>query len=97
MRNREYMSLRDAIDQFLSQHGLKDKAKTQQVIVNWEQIMGKPLAEQTEKIWYQQHILYLKIPSPVWRQELNSAKREIIKIVNQQIGEDLVKEVKIFP
>ncbi len=97
MRNRKYLSLGDAIDQFLQQNGLKEEVKIQQVIVNWDKIMGKVMAEQTEKMWFQKGILYLKIPSPVWRQELSSAKREIKKIVNQHIGEDLVTEVKIFP
>jgi len=96
MSNRNYVSLGDAINLFLEKNGLKEEVKIQQVITQWERIMGKALAEQTEKIWFERGILYLKIASPVWRNELNLAKKEIAKVVNEEIGELMVQDVKVF-
>ncbi|MEM6631271.1 MAG: DUF721 domain-containing protein [Bacteroidota bacterium] len=95
-KNNEYMSLGDAISQFLSKNGLLDEVKIQQLIQDWESLMGKPVATHTEKIWFEKGTLYVKISSSIWRQELSMAHKEIRKIVNESIGKELVREVKIY-
>ncbi len=89
------MSLGDAINAFLNKHGLKDEADIQQVINNWEMLMGKPIAQNTEKIWFRNGIFFVKINSPVWKNELQMARQKIKSLVNEQIGRELVEEVKI--
>lgn len=96
MKSNDYLSLGDAIQQFLERNGIRDKARVQEVIVQWEQLMGKPIATNTEKIWFNQGILYVKVKSPVWKNELNMARSKIRELVNRQIGKPLVEEVRIF-
>ena len=91
-----YMSLGDAIDAFLKKHGLKDEADIQQVINDWEKLMGKPIAQATEKMWFNKGVFYIKIKSPVWKQELQMARLKIKGLVNEQIGRELVEEVRVF-
>jgi predicted nucleic acid-binding Zn ribbon protein len=63
--------------------------------MKWGRIMGTAIAENTEKVWYKDHILYLQISNPVWKNELGFAKTKIKDIVNREIGEPIVHEVKI--
>ncbi len=96
MKEHHSLSIGDAIKQFLQQHQIEDKTDIQKIILQWEKLMGKPIAQHTEKVWFHEGILYVKISSPVWRSELQLAKRKIIRLINQQLGRELVNEVRIF-
>ncbi|RMG23108.1 MAG: DUF721 domain-containing protein [Bacteroidetes bacterium] len=96
MKSRPYLSLGDAIQQFLERHGLKEKTKVQEVIAQWEQLMGKPIAGNTEKLWFNDGVLYIKMSSPVWVNELSLARGKIRELVNQRMQAPVVKEVRIF-
>jgi len=89
------MSLGEAIQAFLDTHGIKDQTSVQTIINDWEQLMGKPIAQNTEKMWFARNTLYIKMNSPVWRNELQMARLKIKEMVNKKINKELVKDVKI--
>jgi predicted nucleic acid-binding Zn ribbon protein len=91
-----YMDLGEAIRAFLAKHGLQDEADIQQVIAEWETLMGKPIAQATEKMWFNKGIFYIKIKSPVWKNELQMARIKIRTLLNEKIGRELIEEVRIF-
>jgi predicted nucleic acid-binding Zn ribbon protein len=95
MSNHNQSSLGDAIDAYLRKNGLNERVKVEGVIAEWGRIMGTAIAENTEKVWYKDHILYLQISNPVWKNELGFAKTKIKDIVNREMGEPIVHEVKI--
>ncbi|MEZ4825904.1 MAG: DUF721 domain-containing protein [Bacteroidia bacterium] len=90
-----YLSLGEAIQAFLDKHGLRDEASIQAVIQEWEKLMGAPIANNTEKIWFSKGILYVKMKSPLWKNELQLARTKIRDMVNARIKRKLVEEVKI--
>lgn len=90
------MSLGEAIDSFLQERGLKDKADMHRIIIEWPRIMGRAIAENTEQLWYNEGVFYIRMASPVWKNELAMAKSKILEMVNRDLGRELVKEVKII-
>lgn len=96
MKENHVMSLGDAIKLYLKNNQIEDKTDIQRVILEWEKLMGKPIAQNTEKVWFHDGILYIKIQSPVWRNELQLAKQKIISLINKKLRRELVKEVRIF-
>lgn len=90
------MSLGEAIDAFLQERGLKDQADIQRVISEWPRIMGRAIAENTEQLWFREGIFYVKMASPVWKNELAMAKSKILEMVNRDLGRNLVEEVRVF-
>lgn len=95
MNQKPYMSLGEAIEQFLQKNGLETPAKIQRLTGNWESLFGQGIASHTEKIWFQQGTLFIKVDCPVWRHELSLGKKEILKTVNQFLEEDLVSAISI--
>ncbi len=91
----QYQSLSDAIKAFLDHHGLSDEAAIQEVITQWESLMGKPIAQATDKIWFKGGIFYIKMSSPVWKNELQLGREKIKTALNGKMGKDLVREVRI--
>ena len=96
MYKKPYLSLGEAIEAFLEKHGLKDDVKIQRVITDWERLMGTPIAQNTEKIWFNKGILYIKVISPVWKNELQMARQKIRETVNREVRAEIVKEVRVF-
>ncbi|MEM6765046.1 MAG: DUF721 domain-containing protein [Bacteroidota bacterium] len=94
-RNR-MMSLGEAIEMFLKKNRLKDQVDIQSVIEEWEVLMGQAISSNTEKIWFQRGVLYIKMKSPVWKQELSLARTKIKELVNRKLKRNLVEEVRII-
>ena len=88
-------SLGDAIDAYLREIGMRERVRVEGVIAEWGRIMGMAIAEPTERVWYKEGVLYVKISSPVWKNELSLAKGKIRDMVNGELGEVIVKEVRI--
>jgi len=94
-RKSNLYSIGDAINAFLKKHNLEDEAQIQRIIAEWPKLMGTPIANQTDKIWFHKGTLYVRITSPVWKQELSYGKSKIRKLLNRHIKQELIKEVKI--
>ncbi|MDX1906211.1 MAG: DUF721 domain-containing protein [Bacteroidia bacterium] len=95
MNPKPYLSLGEAIEAFLDKHGLRDEARIQQLITEWETVIGKPIAEQTARLWFDRGVLHIHMRSPAWRQELLLARTRIADVVNRYLKTPLVTEVQI--
>jgi len=88
-------SLGDALKQFLRQSRLKGSILAMQIENVWEQIMGKTIARYTDKIEIHGHTLYISTNVAPLKQELLYKKDKIIELVNEALGEKLIREVVI--
>jgi predicted nucleic acid-binding Zn ribbon protein len=88
-------SLGDALRKFLNQSQLKGSIQALQIEEVWEQIMGKTVARYTDKINIHGQTLFVNTTVAALRQELLYQKENIIKRVNEALGEMVIKEVVI--
>ncbi len=89
-------SLGDALKQFLNKSRIKGSVQAMQIEEAWEQIMGKTVARYTEKIQIHGNTLYITTHMAPLKQELLFQKENIIKRVNESLGERTIKEVVII-
>jgi len=66
-----------------------------QVAVNdaWKNLMGNGVNNYTQKITLKGSTLYVELTSAVLRQELSYGKDKIIKMLNEELKAEVVKEV----
>jgi predicted nucleic acid-binding Zn ribbon protein len=88
-------SLGDALKYFLKNSKLKGYMQAMQIEEVWEEIMGKTIAKYTDKIQIQGKTLYITTSMAPLKQELLYQKENIIKRVNEKLGEDAIKDVVI--
>jgi predicted nucleic acid-binding Zn ribbon protein len=88
-------SLGDALNHFLRHSKLKGYMQALQIEDVWEQIMGKTIAKYTDKIQIQGKTLYITTSMAPLKQELLYQKENIIKRVNETLGENTIKDVVI--
>jgi predicted nucleic acid-binding Zn ribbon protein len=89
------LSLGDAIKAFLEKNGLTDEADIQRVIADWDRLMGGPIAANTEKVWFNQGVFYVRMKSPLWKNELRMARLKLRETLNRELGRELIEEVRI--
>lgn len=87
------ISLKEAIQQLIKQYRLRGKLSQNKLSHQWEQIMGKTIASRTKNVYLTKGKLIIELNSSVLRNELSFLKNKIIAKVNEELGEEVVKEV----
>jgi predicted nucleic acid-binding Zn ribbon protein len=85
----------DALKEFMDKSRMKPRLTEVRIQENWEQMMGKTISRYTENIQLIDGKLMITTTVAPLKQELNYSKDKIIKLVNEMLGERLVKEVII--
>jgi hypothetical protein len=88
-------SMMDAMKQFLDQSKLKGDIQALQIEEVWEKLMGKTISKYTDSIKIIHHTLFITTHVAPLKQELLFQKENIIKRVNEALGEGVVREVRI--
>ena len=96
MKDPNQMSIGEAIEAYLKERGLTSDVAIQKVLNSWPRIMGNAISENTEKAWFNNGIFYLKMRTPVWKNELAMARSKIREMLNREIGYELIQEVRVF-
>lgn len=92
-RNNENIKLSDALQDFVSHNKLQtglDKVNARDV---WKQQMGPAIEKYTTSLKLEGNTLYVQLSSSVLREELSYGKEKIIKIMNENLGKELIKKL----
>lgn len=65
------------------------------VVKAWEQHFGANFEQYVDGVRYKSNILYLTLNSSVLRQELHLSKQKLIHRLNEAVGEDLIKDIRL--
>ena len=92
-RNDEHQSLSEVLKSFVNENRLQkglDKVNVKDI---WQQQMGPAINKYTSSIQLNNDTLYVSLSSSVLREELSYGKEKIIKMMNEELGKELVKKL----
>ena len=89
------VSLKEALKEMLEVYRLKAKLNQTKINAVWSKLMGSSINKYTREIKLRRNKLYITIESASLRQELSYGKDKIIKIINEELGENYIEEVSI--
>jgi hypothetical protein len=92
-RHRGDEKIGDIMDKLFKAYGLNDKMKEMDIIDAWEEMMGKAVANRTDKLFISNKVLHIKLNSSVMRDELSYGKQVIIERVNSVAGQEIITDV----
>lgn len=92
-RKSDTSSLSEAMNDMLSEYNLKNRFDQNRLIVYWEKIMGKAIAQKTGKLFFKGQTLYVEIQSAPLKHELKLGKSKIIKNLKTDIGQQVVEDI----
>ncbi len=94
-RTEQTRHIKQVIQDFLKQNKIDKGLNKHTVIKSWEQIVGERINSATEQIFFKNDILYVKIKSPIIKNELRMIKSAIISRINNYVGAITVKDIFI--
>ncbi len=72
-----------------------DKAIQQNMAVSrWGEIVGERISEISEAERIENGVLFVKVSSPVWRNELVFMKSNLMNSLNEALAKNIVKDIK---
>jgi hypothetical protein len=89
------VSIGEALKEFLKRSRLKSGVQALQIEEAWGKIMGKTIANYTDKIEIINTTLFLSTSVAPLKNELIYQKEKIIERVNEALGEKVIKEVVV--
>ncbi|MDT0645199.1 DUF721 domain-containing protein [Zunongwangia sp. F260] len=92
-RNNENMSISEVLQEFVDHNKLQkglDKVTVKDV---WNQQMGPAIQKYTTAIKLEGSTLFVQLSSSVLREELSYGREKIIKMLNKELGRELVKKL----
>ncbi|MAM29621.1 MAG: RNA-binding protein [Flavobacteriaceae bacterium] len=92
-RNAEETSIRDVLKDFIASNRLEkglDKVSIQEA---WHNVLGEAISKYTTAVSLERDTLYVSLSSSVLREELSYGKEKIIKLLNEEVGKDLVSKL----
>ncbi len=95
MRDTNDEPIKNVLKQFMDGYNHKPKVLKAKIVSSWESLMGKTIDSYTKDIQVHNQKMYIYIDSSPLRQELSYAKDKIKKLVNEELGEEYIKQVII--
>jgi predicted nucleic acid-binding Zn ribbon protein len=96
MNDQNLSSLGDALKKLLQKSGLDNTITEHRIKEAWHKTVGDYCSRHTETVWFAKGELSVKISSPIVKQELLYTKTEIIAKINEILGNEVVKTIRIF-
>lgn len=95
MRRTEIQSIGSVIKEYLKENKFDRKLAEVDIVSSWASIVGKPIARTTSSIYIKDSILYLHMKSSIVRHELLMVRSDLMRVINEKAGFEIVKEIII--
>ncbi|VXC23956.1 RNA-binding protein [Flavobacterium sp. 9AF] len=92
----EEVSIKEVLQSFVIQNKLETGIDKVKIKETWIQIMGNGVANYTEAIELKNKTLYVRLTSAVLREELSYGREKIVKMINEEMGKEIINKVVLL-
>ncbi|WP_166386475.1 MULTISPECIES: DUF721 domain-containing protein [unclassified Polaribacter] len=92
-RENDSFSIEDLMKSFIKENNLSKGMQKIKIEETWIQMMGPGVANHTSSVKLQNKTLVIQLTSSVLREELSYGKDKIIKMMNEEIGDDVISKL----
>lgn len=86
-------SLSEVIEQLMESYRIKNRFYEQKLIAKYPEIVGPMISRYTERLQIKNRVLFLKIASPLVRNELSYARSSLAESLNKAVGKDVIDKI----
>jgi hypothetical protein len=94
-RFNEFQSMEDLMKDVIKENKLTKGMNQISVEEAWAKLMGNGVVSYTSKVELNGKTLVVKLKSSVLREELSYGKEKIIKMMNEELGENLISKIML--
>ena len=92
-RQGENNSMSDVLKGFIDKNRLQKGLDRVSIQDAWNNVMGNAISKYTTAIILERDVLYIQLSSSVLREELSYGKSKIIKLINEEMGKELITKL----
>ena len=86
--------IKTVLNTYLFKTGLDAGVNQQQAVNLWPIVVGKKIAENTTIQDVKHGVLIVRVDSPIWAQELQFQKKEVLFKINKTLGKKTIKDIR---
>ena len=94
-RENDSFSVKDLMQSFIKENNLSKGMQKIKVEETWTKMMGPGVASHTTSVKLQNKTLIIQLNSSVLREELSYGKEKILKMMNEEIGEEVISKLML--
>ena len=94
-RENEYSSIQDLMKLVIKENNLTKGINQMNVKDVWANLMGNGVQNYTENVQLQNKTLIVKLKSSVLREELSYGREKIIKMLNDELGQEMITKLML--
>lgn len=92
-RENDSFSIEDLMKSFIKENNLSKGMQKIKVEETWIKMMGPGVATHTTSVKLQNKTLIIQLKSSVLREELSYGKDKIIRLLNEELGDNLITKL----
>ncbi|TVZ55110.1 uncharacterized protein DUF721 [Lutibacter sp. Hel_I_33_5] len=92
-RENDSFSIKDLMGSFIKDNNLSKGMQKLKIEEVWAKLMGQGVVSYTTGIQLQNKTLVIKLSSSVLREELSYGKEKIVKMINEEMGSEVVNKL----
>ena len=92
-RKNDNLRLGEALQEFISENKLQKGMDRVNAREAWINLMGNGVNNYTTAIELRNDTLFVSLSSSVLREELSLGKSKIVKLLNEELGKDLITKI----
>lgn len=92
-RHNEHISIAEALKEFVETNKLETGLNKVNVAEAWAKLMGNGVNNYTTAVKLERDTLYIQLNSSALREELSYGKEKIIKLLNDELGKEIIKKL----
>ncbi|AUC84492.1 DUF721 domain-containing protein [Polaribacter sp. ALD11] len=94
-RENDSLSIEDLMQFFIKENNLTKGMQKLKIEETWNKMMGPGVATHTTSVKLQNKTLVIQLTSSVLREELSYGKEKIVKMMNEEIGEEVISKLML--
>ena len=87
--------LKDLMQNFIQENNLSKGMQKLKIKETWTKMMGPGIATHTTSVRIQNKTLIIQLSSSVLREELTYGKDKIIKMMNEELGKEVITKLML--
>jgi hypothetical protein len=96
MRKSNSQKIGEVISDYLREMKIERKLLEARLVNCWPQVAGPTIARQTEKVYIRGTTYYVRLGSPVLKNELSYMKTRIVEVLNDHAGEKFITRIVLL-
>jgi len=83
------------LSRFVGRVGLDRGLQGWRAVSEWPQVVGPQLARHARAVSFRDGALVVEVEGSAWMQEIGFLKRDLVRRINQHLGVDCVRDVRL--